>query len=105
MPTVKNPDCYKCEYRGDVPGSAHSCCDHPSMKEAHDNSYAGMMAVFASVGRVPPIQAEPKTSLLKSGIKVVGDSYGINNGWFNHPWNFDPRWVKSCNGFKEIPKS
>lgn len=23
------PDCYKCEYRRNIPGDAHSRCDHP----------------------------------------------------------------------------
>lgn len=24
------PDCYKCKYRGNLPGDAHSCCKHPN---------------------------------------------------------------------------
>lgn len=32
---------------------------------------------------------------------VVGHSRGIQGGWFNHPWNFDPTWLVSCDGFKE----
>ena len=23
------PNCYECEYRGIIPGDAHSCCRHP----------------------------------------------------------------------------
>ena len=33
---------------------------------------------------------------------VVGDEHGIGNGWFSHPSNFDPVWLVSCDGFKQI---
>ena len=32
--------------------------------------------------------------------KVVGDSHGIDKGWFFWPFNFDPTWLISCSGFK-----
>ena len=85
-------DCYKCKYRGDVPGSAHSSCMHPSFKSVNDNPMLGALSIFASVGRVPPIQVE-------SEIKVRGNQHGIKNGWFNHPFNFDPVWLENCDGF------
>ncbi len=31
--------------------------------------------------------------------KVEGDEYGIKSGWFIWPLNFDPVWLKSCDGF------
>jgi hypothetical protein len=27
---MTTPDCYKCKHRREVPGSAHSACNHPS---------------------------------------------------------------------------
>lgn len=33
--------------------------------------------------------------------KVIGNSYGRSQGWFFWPFNFDPVWLESCNGFKE----
>jgi hypothetical protein len=36
--------------------------------------------------------------------EVVGDPYGIKSGWFNWPWNFDPVWLKSCDGFSDNTK-
>ena len=30
---------------------------------------------------------------------VKGAAHGIKNGWFNWPWNFDPTWLESCDGF------
>jgi hypothetical protein len=32
--------------------------------------------------------------------KVQGDEYGRKMGWFVWPWNFDPAWLISCDGFK-----
>lgn len=25
---------------------------------------------------------------------------GIDNGWFNWPFNFDPAWLNSCKGYE-----
>jgi hypothetical protein len=61
-----------------------------------DNPIAQLMGMFASVGRIAPIAIDPDTV----EIKVKGDYHGIKNGWFNHPWNFDPVWLTECNGFK-----
>jgi len=87
------PDCYKCKHRRDIPGDAHSSCAHPSLKVAADNPLLGMLAIFASVGRVDPIALQ--------ALGVTGDSHGIKNGWFNWPWNFDPTWLKTCKGFEQ----
>lgn len=35
-----------------------------------------------------------------SGTKVEGSEVGIRGGWFNHPFNFDPVWLKKCDGFE-----
>lgn len=32
--------------------------------------------------------------------KVDGNKFGIERGWFFWPLNFDPAWLKSCDGFK-----
>ena len=31
---------------------------------------------------------------------VTGNPHGIKNGWFFHPFNFDPTWLLTCDGFK-----
>jgi hypothetical protein len=31
---------------------------------------------------------------------VIGYSYGAKQGWFTWPYNFDPTWLVSCNGFE-----
>lgn len=35
---------------------------------------------------------------------VDGNKHGIKNGWFNWPFNFDPIWLISCDGFSDNPK-
>jgi len=90
--------CYDCKYRGKIPGDAHSCCKHPDLNGATNDPFAGMMAIFASVGRVNPqidIQA------ISSKFQIKANTTGIKRGWFNWPWNFDPVWLENCNAFEE----
>lgn len=89
------PDCYKCKHVGRVPGDTHKRCNHPRNEEALDNPLGGIFSILASVRRLPPIQAA------STGINVEGDPYGRSRGWFNWPWNFDPTWLLSCDGFEE----
>jgi hypothetical protein len=63
-------------------------------KEVLDNPLANVMAIFAGVHRVEPI------NIPSEGCKVKGNKHGIRNGWFNHPFNFDPTWLEECSGFK-----
>jgi hypothetical protein len=89
----EKPDCYRCKYRGSLPGSAHSCCKHPSLKEAMENPMLQLMGIFASVGRVAPMMANSKE------LNIKANPTGIKNGWFNFPFNFDPIWLERCDGF------
>ena len=91
---TKKPNCYDCKWKGNVPGSAHICCEHPAFQKAHDDPAVALLSIFASVQRVPPMQAHVE------GITVKGNEHGIKSGWFNHPWNFDPTWLESCDGFE-----
>lgn len=88
------PDCYKCKHRGRCAGSAHSCCKHPSTGGVGDSPAAQAMSILASVGRIAPMQANCK-------LNVEGHPTGVRRGWFNWPWNFDPHWLQSCDGFEE----
>ena len=87
----KKPNCYKCRWRGEVAGSAHSCCNHPKCKDA-GSGFIGL-AVALSGGHAPPIE---------TGLKVKGNPQGITGGWFCHPLNFDPVWLEECNGFEPV---
>lgn len=35
------------------------------------------------------------------GINVTGNEYGISKGWFNWPFNFDPTWLDTCDGWEQ----
>jgi len=74
-------NCYKCEYRGMIPGDAHSCCNHPEVKQ------------FGAL--VEMLQGEAAKKL-----NIKGHPQGIRSGWFMWPANFDPTWLMNCNGFK-----
>ena len=91
----EKPDCYECKWRGNIPGDAHSCCNHPSIKSAHDNPMAEMIGMFASVGRMPPIMVGSPE------LNIKGNPHGMAHGWFNFPFNFDPVWLESCDGFEQ----
>lgn len=86
------PNCYHCKHRRDIPGDAHSRCVHPSIGET--NSMDAVSAIFASVGRAEPVISEKAREL-----NVKGNALGIRRGWFNWPFNFDPTWLQSCDGF------
>lgn len=88
------PNCYECRWRGDLSGDAHSCCRHPSAAVAANDPLGKILAMFASVGRIAPIGLE------ETPLNIRGSAHGIRMGWFNWPWNFDPVWLESCNGFE-----
>ena len=87
----EKPDCYKCKYRGEVAGSAHSCCKHPKC-EGVGGGLAGLFAILGGGHGMP----------MESGLKVKGNEHGIRNGWFAHPLNFDPVWLEECDGFEAL---
>ena len=93
------PNCYKCIHRRSLPGDAHSSCDHPKAGK-NKNPLGSMMAIFASVGKVnPTINFDGAKKL-----NIQAHSHGVKRGWFNWPYNFDPVWLVSCDGFssKEV---
>ncbi len=94
MKEKEKPNCYKCKWRGEVPGSAHSCCNHSKCKGGIvDSPLIQLASILGGVrGGVPP---------LPTGLKVKGNPHGIKNGWFNHPLNFDPVWLEECDGFEK----
>lgn len=89
---MKKPDCYKCKYRGEVAGSAHSCCNHPKAGGAMKDIMS-IMSIMANKHRVQEITP--------TGLKIKGNKHGIESGWFNHPFNFDPVWLEECDGFEK----
>lgn len=89
------PGCYECKYRGEVPGDAHSCCRHPQ-SGLEGNPLVAMFALMASARKQPIPFIEHAAKL---GIKA--NANGIQRGWFNWPFNFDPVWLEACEGFTQ----
>ena len=72
---MTKPDCYKCEYRGDVPDAAHSCCKYPGNDtQWFRNAYE---------------------------LKIRFNPHGVGKNWLKWPVEFDPAWLENCVGFKE----
>lgn len=93
--------CYSCQYRLAVPGSCHSACVHPKVREIMSDPMS-ILKLFAGqdVGMID-------TKALAEGenaIEIVGESHGIRNNWFLWPINFDPVWLVKCTGFSPIGK-
>ena len=81
------PDCYKCIYRHDLPGDAHSGCHHPLVEHMDRDPLGGLVDLLA--GKASAAQE----------LQIVGDPGGIRRGWFHWPVNFNPVWLRSCTGF------
>jgi hypothetical protein len=92
--TDNKPNCYECKWRGEVPGSCHSSCHHPAFAAAHDDPLG---ALFGLLGKRGPLA---QSQITADECKVEGHLHGIRSGWFVHPYNFDPVWLKSCTGFQ-----
>lgn len=88
------PDCYKCICRKEILGDAHSRCGHPDAAAGTD-PLMQLMVTFASVGRCAPVVGPAAVAF---GIRA--NLFGVNNGWFQWPFNFDPRWLEACNKFQ-----
>ena len=35
---------------------------------------------------------------------AIGDESGVKHGWFMHPFNFDPVWLRYCDGYEKKEK-
>jgi len=86
-------DCYKCKWRREVPGSAHSACKHPLTEILWHNP---MLRLTALLKGLPPVCVVPE------GLGLEVEAYGIERGWFNFPFNFDPCWLIDCKGYEEV---
>ena len=87
----QTPLCYDCKHRDGIPGGAHSRCRHPAVD---DTSPLGELV--ALMGKRAGAYFDESNPL-----GVTGNPHGIRQGWFNWPFNFDPIWLESCNGFQK----
>ena len=89
---MNKPDCYKCVHRGTRIGDAHSCCGHPEIaKNPADAVYALVQMGRYAQGQIDSV----------SVLRIQAEPHGIMNGWFSWPINFDPVWLRNCEGFEE----
>ena len=51
--------------------------------------------------KIPNSTNSECTCLNRDKLNIEAEQYGIDKGWFNWPNDFDPMWLKSCDGFKE----
>jgi hypothetical protein len=84
-------NCYTCQYRRNVPGDAHSKCEHPDTQDSHNQviAMAAFMQGFRSVQ-------------FSDQMTVEGVAHGIRMGWFMFPVNYDPTWLVSCTGYTSM---
>jgi len=99
--------CYRCKYRGKVPGSEHSKCNHPMCKALVEDNTLDLLATLGSVGRfqnpiIRTIKYKHTYVFPIDGLFVKAHMHGVESGWFNFPFNFDPRWLIDCDGFTEV---
>lgn len=90
------PLCYRCKFRRDIPGDAHSRCNHPEASPG-SSPLADVMSIFASAGRVPPVA----NAHAAGKLNISANAHGIRQGWFNWPFNFDPVWLQNCDGYTQ----
>ena len=85
MAAIKN-DCYKCQFRGKVSGSAHSTCSHPLAQ------HVGMeISMLLAMGKLVELNNKKEAKTILSF-----NPHGVKHGWCFWPLNFDPVWV-TCN--------
>lgn len=84
---MTQPDCYKCKHRRDLAGDAHSQCDHPEVGSSPNMIDNIIMIMDGRGGRAA------------QKLCITAEPHGVRSGWFMWPGNFDPIWLRSCNGF------
>jgi hypothetical protein len=87
--------CYECIHRRVLPGNTRSACRHPATAAAQANPLAGPIS---AMGNALPMPSPP-------GLSVIFDRHGIRMGWASWPYNFDPMWLVSCDGFTPEPEA
>lgn len=95
---MKN-NCYTCEFRGSVPGDAHSCCRHPDLKGLTDD-IGNLVDLLASMGGSSPITGVEAIQVIMEKFEIRANIHGVKKGWFLWPFNFDPVWLLNCNAYK-----
>lgn len=94
------PNCYACQFRGEVPGSAHSSCKHPATAPVFHDPIAqaiGLLGKRSGETLIPSAAARE--------LNIRAASLGVRRGWFLWPLNFDPVWLENCEGYQAVEQS
>jgi hypothetical protein len=94
-------DCYKCKYRGSVPGSVHSSCTF--IREANKGDDQSKVMQLELLLASHQVKMTAKTEEGKEIELVEINEQGIRGGWASWPLDFDPIWITKCHFYGEEP--
>lgn len=89
--------CLTCQYRGSVPNSRHSSCQHPKVNDILGDHELLLRYMDGIINRhlIPNFYEDLKVEFAKEAIM---------EGWASFPFNFDPIWLRQCTGYQEVEK-
>ena len=91
-------NCYNCVFRGNVSGSAHSCCN--VIKNIVEDQAEAKMVELLIASKSLMLGFKDKTTQETTHI-VELNPHGVKNGWASWPLDFDPIWVEKCQCFRD----
>ncbi len=84
--------CKECIHHRQLENSTHFKCISPLVIDPESNIESETLKLLG-------IEQDPKLSPNSELLDLIVDIEGVMKGKFNWPFNFDPYWVKRCNGF------
>ena len=97
---MNSENCYTCKHKGDVPGSAHSRCNHPLITETKGLEELLLLKAATGFGSTNPLGVNVILTQENGEIKTVPlqdwHETGIRKGYVLFPFDFDPTWLKHC---------
>jgi hypothetical protein len=97
MTDNSRPLCYSCRYRHDLPWNTHSRCAHPAV-QADSLANDPLAEILALMGRrVGGVLFLPTQAA--EALHIEAEEHGVMHGWFMWPLNFDPVWLRRCDGY------
>lgn len=90
------PQCRGCRFSRPAIGSAHHLkCEHPATAAMHADP---LVEAIGLMGKRSGFTIGLDTEAAQA-LNIEGEPHGIANGWFIWPVNFDPIWLRRCDGF------
>lgn len=93
-----NKNCYNCVFRGNLAGSAHSCCN--VIKNIVEEPEKAKSVELLIAARSFMLGFQDRTTKETTPLVKLND-HGVRNGWATWPLDFDPIWVEDCVCFRE----